>query len=171
MPDVDYRKQGRKLAWKTGRDSEILCKRDLGWSPRKLLNTLCNLVPLIAILAIKRLNVIQSYSVRSIFDIKKMNVELKLTAAGENFQNLWSFVEFGALFQQKVVKSGGVLYPTLKSAGALASAAPPRFLHPWLSYVEITTDTPFSTLFVAITTKNVSSKNRVNLQTMQHNII
>ena len=36
MPDVDDRKQGRKSAWKTGGDSEILCKRDLGVKPQKM---------------------------------------------------------------------------------------------------------------------------------------
>ena len=48
---------------------------------------------------------VKAFIVRA-FNVKKMYVELELPAAGENFDNLRFFIEFGALFQQCGKKTG-----------------------------------------------------------------
>ena len=49
---------------------------------------------------------VKAFIVRA-FNVKKMYVELELPAAGDNFDNLRFFIEFGALFQQCGKKTGG----------------------------------------------------------------
>ena len=75
-----------------------------GEACKKCLKNLCNLVPL-----------------RALNLVKKMHVQLGLPAAGENFENLRFFFEFGALFQQsgKITGAGACpLSPQLRNYGS-----------------------------------------------------
>ena len=53
-----------------------------------------------AILATKRQKSNKIIQFSKPYNVKAINVELELPAAGENFQNLRFFIQFGALFQQ-----------------------------------------------------------------------
>ena len=116
-------------------------------------------MPLRAILATKRQKSDTIVQCSKPYNVKTINVELELPAAGENFQNLRFFIQFGALFQQSG-RNCNSCRETLRETvwgGGLGSAwklwgdgtlnywrgwyqiiggdvypHPPRDLHPWI---------------------------------------
>ena len=89
-----------------------------------MLKILYNLVSLIAILAIKRLNVIQSYSVGYHLISRKQISNWNYPPQAKIFRICDFSSNLEHFSSKKVVKSGGALSPHFEKCGALAPAPP-----------------------------------------------